>query len=99
MYASFFKNIYLAMNYRIKKEFDDFALLFRQRLYDTIQAQSIYGIGQRNPPPIAIEIVSLLTRSLFEKNLPMAYPMTYYLNTTMMSSRFNEKIICSFSYI
>lgn len=69
VYASFFKNIYLAMNYRIKKEFDDFALLFRQRLYDTIQAQSTLGFGQRNPPPIAIEIVSLLTRSLFEKKL------------------------------
>jgi AcrR family transcriptional regulator len=69
VYASFFKNIYLAMNYRIKKEFDDFALLFRQRLYDTIQTQSTLGFGQRNPPPIAIEIVSLLTRSLFEKKL------------------------------
>lgn len=71
VYASFFKNVYLAMNYRIKKEFDHFALLFRQRLYDTIQAQSMLGLGQRNPHPIAIEIVTLLTRSLFEKKLAL----------------------------
>ncbi len=68
-YAAFFKNIYLAMNYRIKKGFEDFALLFRQRLYTSIQTKSTLGLGQQNPPAIAIEIVGLLTRSLFEKKL------------------------------
>jgi hypothetical protein len=57
------------MNYRIKEGFDEFAKVFRQRVLDSIKTQSNVLFNHLNPPPIAIEIVSLLTRSLFEKKL------------------------------
>ena len=66
---AFFKKTYLAMNYRIKEGFDEFAKVFRQRVLDSIKTQSNVLFNHLTPPPIAIEIVSLLTRSLFEKKL------------------------------